>query len=60
MSEYSRESTTSLHRDLKFLHSGIGEFVAEICRRNLLNISVIRILLLCAGGLLCSQINLLT
>lgn len=55
MSEYSRKSTTSLHRDLKFLHSGIGEFVAEICRRNLLNISVIRILLLCAGGLLCAH-----
>lgn len=54
MSEYSRGSTTSLHRDLKFLHSEIGEFIAKMCRRNLLNISMIRILILCAGGLLCA------
>lgn len=37
MSEYSRGSTINLHRDLKFLHSAIGEFIAEMCRRNLLN-----------------------
>lgn len=43
---YSRGNTTNLHRDLKLLQFEIGEFIAEMCRRNLLDVSVIRTLLL--------------